>query len=115
VAIEDIIPPVFRKNARAVGNEIAWRGSDISAVLEQLSQARVAVMGVESVVFPSAESRPLVEAISDCSTELQQWRKSELWERCVNRALERSIFDIERNVKAPYGDDIWYIICEEPE
>lgn len=72
-------------------------------------------MGVESVIFPAPDSGPLVEAISDCSEEPLQWRRNESWERCVDRALSRSIFDIERTTSNPYRDSIWYIVCEDPE
>ena len=114
VNIEAVVSAEFRKNAKVVGNEIAWRGADIIAVLKELAQSRVAVMGVESVIFPGPDSAPLVEAISDCSPELQEWRRSELWDRCVDRALSRSIFDIERTTPNPYRDSIWYILSEEP-
>jgi hypothetical protein len=87
VNIEDVVSAEFRKNAKALGNEIAWRGTDIIAVLKELAQSRVAVMGVESVIFPGPDSAPLVEAISDCSPELRQWRRNEPWERCVDHAL----------------------------
>jgi hypothetical protein len=116
VNIEEIVSPEFRKNAKVIGNdEIAWRGTDIIAILKELALSRVAVMGVESVTFTDGDPRPLVVAISDCSGELHQWRKNEPWERCVDRALSRSIFDIERNVAKPYDRDVWYIICEKPE
>jgi hypothetical protein len=113
--LEDVISPEFRKNAKILGNEMAWCGTDIIAILKELVQSQIAVMGVESVIFPGPDSSPLVEAISDCSAELRQWQKTEPWVRCVDRTFERAIFDIERNVKAPYRDDIWYIVCEEPQ
>jgi hypothetical protein len=72
VNIEEIVSPEFRKNVKIIGNEIAWRGTDIIAVLKELAQSDVAVMGVESVIFPAPESGPLVEAISNCSGELLQ-------------------------------------------
>lgn len=110
-----MVSPEFRKNATIIGNgEIAWRGTDIVGVLNELALSGVAVMGVESVTFSDGDPRPFVEAISDCSGELQQWRKNEPWERCVDRALGRSIFDIERCVAKPYDSNVWYIIVEEP-
>lgn len=45
--IEEVVSAEFRKNAKVLGNEIAWRGTDIIAVLRELAQSRVAVMGVE--------------------------------------------------------------------
>jgi hypothetical protein len=107
---EDMVSPGPRKNAKVIGNEIAWRGDDIIVVLKELSAAQVAVLGLESVVFPAAESGPLVEAISDSSDQLSEWRKSESWERCCDHALRRSVADIERNIPDPYRDDVWYII-----
>jgi hypothetical protein len=113
---EEIVSSEVFKNAKVVGDgEIAWCGTDIVAVLKELSRFRLAVMGVESVTFSDSNAGPRVEAISDCSGELQQWRKNEPWERCVDRALSRSIFDIERCVAKPYCSDVWYVIVEEPE
>ncbi|MFZ0575157.1 MAG: hypothetical protein WAM02_10815 [Candidatus Cybelea sp.] len=115
MTIEEIVSPEFRKNVKILGNEIAWRGTDIMAVLKELAQSGVAAMGLESVIFPGPDSGPLVYAISDCSGELRHWRRNEPWERCVDRALNRSIFDIERTTPNPYRDSIWYIVCLDPE
>lgn len=102
----------FRRNARmAPNNEVAWRGTDIKAVLNELGNAGAAILGLESVRFQRGEG-PYVEAISNSSIALQEWHLSEPWKRCIVRSIERSILDMERTVKNPYADDVWYIVVE---
>ena len=109
--VETIVSPAFRKNAKVIGNgEIAWRGTDIRAVLEEIVRSGAAILGMESVIFRSALSGPMVEAISDSSRVLERWRNAEPWKWYVQRTLRQSIFDIERNLSNPYGEDIWYIV-----
>lgn len=102
--------PAFRKNAKTIGNEVAWCGSDILAVLAEIAANGVATNGLESVEFPGDDGRPLVIAISDRHSDLKEWRQTTPWVICVLRAMSRATDDIERNVKNPYRDDVWYIV-----
>lgn len=110
--LPDSISTEFHKNARIIGNEIAWRGDDIKSVLEQMGRAGVAILGLESVRYRHGKG-PYVESISDASSDVRKWQTSEPWERCIALSIERSIFDIERTVKNPYGDDVWYFVVEK--
>lgn len=111
--IEDSIPQAFRDNAKIIGNnEVAWRGTDIVAVLNEIVRRGGVILGIESVYFREASSGPVVEAISDCSGLLPR-EASEPWERYAVRTLTRSIHDIERNVRKPYGDDVWYVVVSQ--
>ncbi|HEY2476300.1 MAG TPA: hypothetical protein VGI19_16045 [Candidatus Cybelea sp.] len=111
--IEDRISPAFRRNAKIIGgDEIAWRGTDIVAVLNEIVRAGAVILGLESVVFQNGSSAPMVDAISDCSMWLPR-EPDEPWEHYADRTLARSISDIERNVPNPYGNDVWYIVASE--
>ena len=68
-------------------NEVAWRGTDIKGVLNELGNAGAAILGLESVRFQRGED-PYVEAISNSSIALQEWHLN------------------------PYADDVWYIVVE---
>ena len=67
------------------------------------------ILGVESVVFPWAGSGPGVEAICDTSTSVKV-RQARLRPEEALVSREKAIADIERNVKNPFGDDIWYCL-----
>ena len=110
VNFEDIVSPQLRGNARTVGHgEIAWRGTDILAILQEIAGAGYAILGLESVVF-AWDSQPQVEAVSDSSV---LDRKGESWDSWVSRTVGHSIADLERNVRNRYGDDVWYVISAE--
>jgi hypothetical protein len=110
----DFISDEFRKNARTLPyGDVAWRGTDIRGVLKELGNAGAAILGLESVRWRDGQG-PYVETISNSSIALQDWRLTDSWERCIALTIERSIFDMERNVSDPYSDNIWYIVCGEP-
>jgi hypothetical protein len=55
-----------------------------------------------------------VEAISDASAHLPR-DTDEPWRSYAGRTLAKSISDIQRNVRNPWGDDVWYIVvCSQP-
>ena len=110
VNIETTIPPEFRANAKMIGDdEIAWRGTDIVAVLKEIVRSGAIILGIDIVYFREASSGPVVDAVSDSSAHLPR-EPNEPWDRYAERSLAKSIFDIERNVRNPYGDDVWYIV-----
>jgi len=101
---------------RIIGNgEIAWRGTEILEIFDELSTAHLAVRGLEQVYFAEAGGRPMVEAISDLSAELPVWRREHSWKETMQIALQRSVAAINRNVKNPYSDDIWYVVDTEED
>lgn len=105
--------PTFRGNAKVIGNEVGWRGTDILDVLKETMASGLAVVGIESVRFPCGDGRPLVEAISDRCLDLKEWKQSLPWVHCILRSGSRAMEDIERNVKEPYRADVWYIVYGE--
>ncbi len=105
--------PGFRSNAKVIGNEVGWRGTDILNVFAEIEASGLAIVGIESVSFPSEDGGPLVEAISDCHSDLKEWKQSLPWVHCVLRSGSRAIDDIERNEKEPYRADVWYIVYGE--
>lgn len=107
--IRESISPQYHKNAKIIGNEIAWRGDDIKSVLEEMRRAGAAILGVDSVRYIDGVG-PYVESFS--SSDFREWA-SEPWERCIALSIEHSIFDIERVVKNPYGDNVWYFVVEQ--
>jgi hypothetical protein len=79
--IEDIVPPQFLRNTRRIGRgEVAYRGTDILAILREIAAAGFAILGLESVAFPLG-LQPRVEAISDTPAQLD--RRTEPWESWV--------------------------------
>lgn len=108
--IDDLISPEFRENAKVIGgDEIAWRGTDIEAVLKEIVQHGAVILGLESVTFRDGLPGPMVEAISDSSGWLPR-HEGEAWEDYGSRTIVKSIQDIQRNVKFPFRDDVWYIV-----
>jgi hypothetical protein len=103
----------FREDAKVIGSEVAWCGKDILGVLGEIAASGVAVCGIESVEFPSDGGHPLVVAISDLHSDLKGWRRTTPWVMCVLSSVPRAQNDIERNVRDPYRDDVWYIVYGE--
>lgn len=108
--VEKAIAERHPSAVRIIGNgEIAWRGREILEILNEFSAAQLAVTGLEQVYFGDG-GRPMVEAISDLSTELSAWRREHSWQETLRIALQKSVAAINRNPANPYGDDIWYVV-----
>jgi hypothetical protein len=105
-----LVPERFRARSRSIGaNEVVWRGPDIIEVLDALCDRGAVILGVESVAFPWAGSGPQVQVICDTSTSVKvRQAVSQTDKAWLSR--EKAVADIERNVRNPFGDDIWYCL-----